>query len=246
MDRDASPAPTADLAQITNPRPTTIPEVIAIMQRLDSALPSQDGLKWFNLLYLMVTEAIEQSPPASGWSNPQWLTRLDIVFANLYFDAIVSWQQNAGRAPRAWKALFEARYRPGVERVQFALAGMNAHINHDLPIAVVQTCAELQLLPDRPSAEYNDYEQVNSTLSAVEPQALQHLATGLVGEIAEDLGAVGHVMAMWSVEHARDTAWTNAQILWQLQNLPLARNRFLLALDRMTGFAGRGLVLPIV
>ncbi len=44
-------------------------------------LPSSDGLKWFNLLYLKVTQQVETHPPPDGWENPLWLTRLDVVFA---------------------------------------------------------------------------------------------------------------------------------------------------------------------
>ena len=36
----------------------------------------------------------------------------------------------------------------GIEPVQFALAGMNAHINHDLPLAVVSTCSALATAPE--------------------------------------------------------------------------------------------------
>jgi hypothetical protein len=35
--------------------PGTIADVIAVMQQIDQLLPGNDGLKWFNLLYLMVT-----------------------------------------------------------------------------------------------------------------------------------------------------------------------------------------------
>ena len=31
----------------------------------------------------------------------------------------------------------------GTAPIQFALAGMNAHINRDLPLALVETCDEL-------------------------------------------------------------------------------------------------------
>ena len=36
----------------------TVGEVIARMRELDQALPPEDGLKWFNWLYLLVTEEI--------------------------------------------------------------------------------------------------------------------------------------------------------------------------------------------
>jgi Family of unknown function (DUF5995) len=36
----------------------------------------------------------------------------------------------------------------GIEPVQFAPAGVNAHINHDLPVAMVRTYTALATKPD--------------------------------------------------------------------------------------------------
>ena len=67
-----------------------IGEVIQIMQNLDAILPSSDGLKWFNQLYLRVTQAVYAKPPTGGWNDQTWLTKLDINFARLYFDALAN------------------------------------------------------------------------------------------------------------------------------------------------------------
>jgi hypothetical protein len=125
------------------------------------------------------------------------------------------------------------------------LAGMNAHINHDLPLAVVQTCKDLQIPPDRNSPEYSDFEKVNSILNEVEPEFLKYLATGILDEVVQDTGTIGRLLAMWSVETARDTVWTNAELLWKLQDLPAVREDFLKVLDRMTGLASRGLLTAV-
>lgn len=45
------------LAQtVSSQTPTSIEEVIAIMNTVDHILTEDDGLKWFNLLYLMATK----------------------------------------------------------------------------------------------------------------------------------------------------------------------------------------------
>lgn len=222
---------------------STVQAVIEVMQNLDTTLRASDGVKWFNLLYLMVTKAVYEKLSAAGWNDVRWITQLDIVFARFYFDALANWYTNPTMVPRAWMALFESCDRPDILRVQFALAGVNAHINHDLPLAVVQTCQDMQITPDRGSPEYRDYETVNGILNEVEPQALSILATGIIGEVAEDLNVLGRLLAMWNVQTARDTAWTNAEILWQLRDQPTVRESFLLVLDRMTGLAGRGLLV---
>ena len=116
------------------------------MENIDNLLPDNDGLKWFNKLYLRVTRAIDQQPQIN-WADAEWLTRLDVIFAGYYFTAIVEFLNDSPTTPSAWDALLESRNKPNVDRIQFALAGMNAHINHDLALALVQTDAEMNLQP---------------------------------------------------------------------------------------------------
>ena len=222
-----------------------IQEVIQIMQNLDAILPSGDGLKWFNQLYLRVTQAVYAKQPPGGWDDQAWLTKLDINFGRLYFDALANSCLDQTKVPRAWIALFESRDNQNIERVQFALAGINAHINHDLPLALVQTCKEMQTSPQRDTREYSDFENVNSLLSGVMPTTLNVLATGILGELAQDTGTIGRLLAMWSVETARDTAWTNAELLWELQNLPTLVDNLMMVIDRLSGLAGRGLLTTV-
>jgi len=135
--------------------PASIADVVALMQRIDGLLPSNDGLKWFNRLYLMVTQRIDAQPPPNGWEHAPWLTRLDVVFAGFYFAAIAGALEQTADTASSWDALFEARNRAGVDRIQFALAGMNAHINHDLASALLQTDDELHLTPALQSPEHS-------------------------------------------------------------------------------------------
>jgi len=223
----------------------TIGEVIQILQDLNEMLLSSDGVKWFNLLYLRVTQAVYEKPPAGGWDDPEWLNQLDITFAQLYFDALAYSCIDSTKVPRAWMALFESRDNPGIERVQFALAGTNSHINHDLPLALVQTGKDLQIPPDRNSPEYSDFDKVNSILNEVMPEILKDLATGIIGEVAQDTGTIGRLLAMWSMKTARETAWTNAELLWGLQDLPSLSEDFMLVLDRLIGLASRGLLTTV-
>ena len=151
--------------------PQSIDDVINVMLALDAALPGGDGLKWFNWLYLLVTREVQSSPPAGGFNNPAWVTRLDVIFAEFYFAALNRFLRAAGPTPGSWQALFENRHRQGVERIQFALAGINAHINHDLSLALLRANAELNLAPERGGPEHQDYEHVNNILEAILPQA---------------------------------------------------------------------------
>jgi len=237
-----SSATDTQLAAITSePPPITIAGVLNVMQKIDGLLPSGDGLKWFNLLYMMVTQKVDSSPPQGGWEHPAWLTRLDVVFAQCYFSAILNWLKSPNPVPSSWQALFESRYRPGIERIQFALAGMNAHINHDLALALLQTDTELNLVPGKTSPEHVDFERVNGILEAVLPQALEFLAAGILGELAQDTGKIGKLMAIWKVRAARDLAWDFADHLRPLTGM--ARDSALAVQDQLTGVLGRSLLV---
>ena len=137
------------------PAAVSIAQVVARMEAIDGLLPAEDGLKWFNWLYLTVTREVDLQPPGGAWQSPVWLTRLDVVFAGLYFRAVSSYLEGSV-VPASWNAFFKARHTTGIDRIQFALAGMNAHINHDLALALVATNTELGVTPSSASPEHTD------------------------------------------------------------------------------------------
>lgn len=219
--------------------PTTIKCVIDIMQQIDGCIPNSDGLKWFNRLYLSVTQQVDLQP-ASSWKNPSWLISLDVVFAGFYFRALAAFLNGDPSVPSSWIAMFEARYRVGVDRIQFALAGMNAHINHDLALALLAVDAQTGVVPDPASPEHIDYQAVNVLLNSVMPSALQMLATDTLGVLAEDTGKIGRLLAFWDVCQARDLAWDFANHLRDLSG-PI-RQAALDAQDQVTGVLGRAIL----
>lgn len=222
--------------------PDTIGDVIARMEAIDAALPNHDGLKWFNRLYLMVTEQVDLNPPGGAWQDPAWLLTLDVIFARYYFGAIRGYLARTG-CSSSWGALFEGRDRTGVDRVQYALAGMNAHINYDLAQALVDTDAALNVTPGDDSPQQADYEAVNTLLAAVIPAALNMLATDTLGVLAEDSGKAGRLLAFWNVCRARDLAWDFASHLRGLEGP--ARNFALQAQDALTGALGRAILTAV-
>ncbi len=207
------------------------------MRAIDAKLPTNDGVAWFNKLYLRVTERVKEW---QGFQSPGFLERLDVAFADLYFRALEAGEADPKTSPRAWVPLFEARAGSAIAPIQFALAGMNAHINYDLPVGLVDVCPELE----RGTPQHADFEQVNQILEGVQDEVKHWFATGFVGELDHAFGRVDDVIAMWSVASARDQAWTNAEILLALGDSPL-RDEFLLVQGGLVGAYGRGLLLPI-
>ena len=174
-----------------------------------------------------------------------FLERLDVIFANLYFDAVAAGSVDAGKAPAAWRPLFEHRSRAGILPIQFALAGMNAHINRDLPQGIVSTYLSTGGAPIVRDTRYDDFGRVNDLLETVESQIKAGYSTGLVALVDAVAGTTDDAVAMFKVRAAREAAWTNAEVLWTLRPAPRLSANFFSKLDSFTGFAGRGMLKPV-
>jgi Family of unknown function (DUF5995) len=226
--------------------PCRMRDVIELMQELEAALPREDGVRAFLRLYRAVTEAVDGAVGAgSAYRDLQFVRWLDVVFANRFFRAL---RDDAGRSksvPRAWAPLFAVRARPGIAPIQFALAGMNAHINRDLPLALVETWSALGLEPRRDGPQYADFVRLNAVLEDAEERVKGEYATGALGHLDRSLGQLDDVVAMWNVARAREAAWVNGETLWALRGDPQLRGEYELMLDRLVGFAGRGLLRPL-
>lgn len=228
--------------------PKSLLDVLARMRAIEASLPRSDGVACFVRLYRQVTEGVSAALDRSTFADPRFLERLDVVFADLFFEALAFHDHDPSTAPPAWRPLFSARSTRGIAPIQFALAGMNAHINRDLPVALVTTCSELGVELRSDSPQHADFLRVNALLADVEATLKkQSYLTGLLGKLDSILHRfhrLDDVIAMWDVERARDAAWTNAEALWALRGTPPLAAEFLASLDSMVGFASRGLLVP--
>jgi len=128
--------------------------------------------------------------------------------------------------------------------IQFALAGMNSHIEHDLPVAVIRTCRQLGTSPERVEV-HADYEAVNRLLAASESTVRRSFLTEAGREVDDRLGPVVHLMSSWKIDKARDVAWVNVEALWALRDAGLLAKRYRAALARTVGMTSRCLLTPI-
>jgi len=220
----------------------TVAEAIARMQSIDTTLPAHDGVACFNRMYLDVTQQVEQHIEAGTFSDPSCMTELDVVFANLYFTAVDA--PDSAAVPAVWRPLFTRRSDPGIEPVQFALAGMNAHINHDLPMAVVATCAAIGGAP-LDGTHHADYQKVDALLDAAEQSVRQSFESG--ADLAADrhLQAVANLVCNWSINEARDVAWDTALALWEVRDHTIFRDLFLGVLARTVAGASSALLVAV-
>ncbi|WP_197367122.1 DUF5995 family protein [Streptomyces clavuligerus] len=145
----------------------------------------------------------------------------------------------AARPPACWRPVFQYRHHPRVHPVQFALAGLNAHVGHDLPLAVVDACRAQGAAPERLEREF---DRVAGLLALVEEGIREELLTG--PEPLEVADPLTHLLGSWSPGRACDSAWSAARLLWRLQDQAPLAEEFAARLDSGTGLVGRCLLTP--
>ncbi|MCD7442150.1 DUF5995 family protein [Streptomyces lincolnensis] len=218
---------------------TPVDTVISRMRALGAALPAGDGVAVFNRVYLAVTEAVDRRIDSGRLGDARAAITLDVRFAERYLAAVET-VADERRPPACWRPLFQFRRHPGVRPLQFALAGINAHIGHDLALAVVDTCRTLDCEP----AEVEDeFDRVGDLLVSLEERIREELMPG--PDLLQIADPLTHLLGSWSLDRARDATWTAARALWALRGLPDVAGEFTERLDAAVGLAGRMLLTPL-
>src|SRR5260370_5934240 len=119
-----------------------IEDLIARMAALlESLQDSGDRRRYFQGTYQGPPMGVAEELKRGGFVDPEWVERWDVAFAALYLDALQA--ALAGREPtRPWAIAFAAP--AGLPALRHVLLGMNAHINFDLPQALLAVITDEQ------------------------------------------------------------------------------------------------------
>ena len=224
--------------------PRSIADVLKTLEAIEAVCIDGDGLKWFNLLYLRVTQAVEARVASGRFANPAWLVELDVQFARLYLSALEA-SLLGESTPDCWRTLFRCRNKTQIARIQFALAGINAHINHDLAEAIVATCKSTATVPSHEASQFQDYTSLNTTLDGIIESAKQTLHVRLLGNALPPASHLEDLIAAWGVSAARESAWNNAEVLWYLRQAEPLSAAFMHTLDGLTTVTNKALLVPV-
>ncbi|MFJ7062104.1 DUF5995 family protein [Streptomyces griseobrunneus] len=163
---------------------------------------------------------------------------LEVRLAERYLSAL-GVAEAGGRPPECRRPLFQYRHHPGVRPVQFALGGLHAHIAHDLALAVVDSCRTLGCAP--PELE-GEYERVGDLLTLLEERIHDDLMPG--PDLLRLADPLTHLVSSWSLERAREAAWSAARVLWRLRGFPSSAEEFRQQTDAGAGLVVRFLLTP--
>lgn len=220
----------------------SVDEAIARMQQIEAALAPDDGIACFDRMYLEVTQQVNERISQSFFADAAFMSSFDVNFANIYFAAVDALVTEPTNVPTAWQPLFEARADTGIYPIQFALAGMNAHINRDLPVALVQTCEQMNTAPDD-GTHHADYQKVDVLLDAAEQSIRQSFESSVAVEIDRQAQVVLDLVGNWSINSARDVAWDTASALWLCRNETTAEDLLMNSVAHTVAMASRCLLI---
>lgn len=232
------------------PPVTTVPEAIERMDAIDHHIDqheprrSDDGIACFNHLYGVITRRVLEGIEGGFFADREFLTVLDIAFANRYLDALRATVLRPADVPRSWKVLIERRSDDRIESIQFAVAGVNAHVNLDLAVALQQTYAWLGRYPWF-GTHQPDYDKVNLIFAQEMRSLRQHFQEELERRLDDIASPVLDLLGNWSVVAARDAAWGVGEQLWVLDRFGIDGRPYVRRVDHYAALAGHFLLTPV-
>lgn len=231
---------------------STVPEVLARLERIASYAEGHeprgqhDGVACFTALYHRITTRIWEGIASGVFRNPEFVAAVDVALANRYFAALRTGALQPEAVPTAWAPLLARRGDPRITRIQFAVAGVNAHLNVDLAVAIADTCCELHSGPAT-GAKRASYLEMNR-IFATEMQALRRQFES-TWERLIDRVVFSRVLIRiddWTAVTTREVAWEAAGHIWALRQQGDDPEAFVASLARVAGEASRLVLTPVL
>ncbi len=170
-----------------------------------------DPRRFFLATYLRTTLAVRDELRAGGFHDSDWVERWDVAFADLYLDALERAASDQP-VPGPWAVAFRTPQLPPLRHV---LLGMNAHINYDLPQALLAVIPSEDFDdPETIALRGADHRHLDATLAsrvAAEDEQLARLGgTTVLDRILQPLNRLGTKRFL---RESRAKVWDNARLL---------------------------------
>jgi len=238
-----------------------VESVVRTMQaRLDGLTPEQAPLAEFLGTYQRTTLAVGNAVDAGAFEDPEWVEAWDVAFAELYLDALDA--HLAGGTPsRPWRLAFDAP--ADLPALRLVLLGINAHVNYDLPQALLAVISDPDFTdPALMAARRRDHERIDGVLSSRVAAEDAELSTKGRSTLDRVLQPLNRLSSKRFLREARQKVWHNTvelqaarlagrpaydERLAELEVLSAARIADLLAPGQVLlrlAVAGFGVVLP--
>jgi hypothetical protein len=202
----------------------------------------------FHATYLRTTQAVAVAMRAGAFKDTDWVDRWDVAFAQLYLDALDA-SRRGDPVPEPWAVAFAAAAaRPDLPAVRNVLLGMNAHINYDLPQALLAVISDAEF--EDPAvcacreADHRKIDEVLAVQVAAEDAQLQQLEPATTWQ-DRALQPVNRLATRRFLRESRAKVWANALELNKARKAgPEAYHGRLAQLEKLCGRRVADLVRP--
>ena len=212
-----------------------------VLVKLRGVIDTHRGtpLAFFPAVYRATTARVKAGIQRGTFVDGARMARFVTGFANRYLAALDAVALGGEGPARAWQVAFDSAARPHTMILQHVLVGMNAHINFDLPLAVISAAnggkvTDLQ----------TDFNAINDILAALlDPvQAVIDRFSPLLHILDEVGGRSDEQLVTFSIDTAREEAWHQAI---RLADEPdEQRTRSILSLDRGVALLASSIIVP--
>ena len=241
-------------------------DIAAVVAAMDARLvrmpPDRTAQRLFLQTYRRTTLAVGKAICDAQFEDPEWVERWDVAFADLYLVALDADLAGHPTVPRPWRLAFDAP--ASLPALRHVLLGINAHINYDLPQALLAVITDEQFAnPAVVARRARDHQRIDGVLAgrvAAEDDELGAVSTLTV--VDRLLQPLNHLSSKRFLREARQKVWHNtvelqharvageetyAARLAELEVLSAARIADLLAPGQVLlrlAVAGFGVTLP--
>ncbi|HZD99915.1 MAG TPA: DUF5995 family protein [Micromonosporaceae bacterium] len=192
--------------------------IAALIARMRADLDVlDDARRFFHATYLRTTIAVAAEIDRGGFADNAWASRWDLAFAELYVNALDA-DRRGGSVSGPWRVAFDAaRNQPDLPPLRHVLFGLNAHINYDLPQALLAVISPADFdNPDVLQSRRADHRHVDVVLQArvgAEDDELNAVST--VTLLDRLLRPANRAATRRFLAEARAKVWRNAAVLDQ-------------------------------
>ena len=196
-------------------RPSIYAVVAGMQERLDQLPTALSHLQIFMATYQRTTRAVGDAVTGGEFEDAGWVERWDVAFANLYLGAFDSERAGDERVPRPWRLAFSAA--PDLPPLRHVLLGINAHVNYDLPQALLAVISDADFTdPVLMSRRRRDHERIDKVLASRVAAEDNELTAGggatLLDRLLTPLNRMGSKRFL---REARQKVWHNTIELQQ-------------------------------
>jgi len=155
---------------------------------------------------------------AGEFDDGTWVHALLHRFADYYFDALEVYEQERTAAPAVWQRSHNATFNPETQVLQNLMLGVNAHINYDLVLTLVDMLEPewASSSEDHRARRYDDHCHVNviigRTIDIVQDSVIERESPSM--DIVDKLlGPIDEWVTSSLISHWRDEVWEKAVLI---------------------------------